>query len=95
MPTYDYKCMNCKSETQLTQVPADFVPVCACGEGMVKVFLPGAIKIKTKTASATEKGIKRDLIEMSHLEEARDGLGPKSRDERYRINSEIQKNSNK
>lgn len=58
MPTFDYACDDCKTtRTQTISVHEDeFMPVCACGKTMRKVYGPIGIAFKGQGFYATDKG---------------------------------------
>lgn len=89
MITYDFKCKLCAHTfTTVVDRMGDLAQCTLCGGGTERVFLSPP-HYKKKIASRKEKGITRDLIEMSILEEKRDGS--RDRHEKFELNREIEK----
>jgi predicted RNA-binding protein with PUA domain len=85
--TYEFRCKVCKTVFE-QQVERMGEGAEHCGEAAERViFTPPALK--RKVASPVERGIRRDLVEMTHLEEAAAATG--DRYERFKLNQEIQK----
>ena len=89
MVTYDFKCTKCKHEfTTTVDRMGDMADCIKCGATTTRIFLaPPTIKLKT--ATPIEKGIRKDITEMSLLEEIRDTTRDKG--EAWSINQEIEK----
>lgn len=89
MVTYDFKCKDCSHEfTTTVEKMGDYASCIDCGGETTRIFLAPP-HYKKKIASRQEKGIKKDLIEISHLEEARDAS--RNKYEKFEMNREIQK----
>jgi hypothetical protein len=85
---YDYKCKSCAKVFTVGDAPIGYKATCSCGSETERYYIvPPAIKLHT--SNLVQKGIKKDLIEMTYLEEAAAASG--SRSEQYEINREIQK----
>lgn len=89
---YDYQCKKCKKQFVITDAPMGHKAPCPdCQSETDRIFLV-APALKMKRATAIEKGITRDITEMSILEEMRDAS--QDRSTKYEINKEIDKINN-
>jgi hypothetical protein len=85
---YDYKCKSCEKTFTVRDAPIGHKAICSCGGETERYYIvPPAIKLHT--SNLVQKGIKKDLIEMTYLEEAVAASG--SRSEKYELTREIQK----
>ena len=86
---YDYKCKECKHIFTVGDAPIGHKATCVkCGSDTDRHYVvPPAIKLHTSTL--VQRGIRKDLIEMTYLEEA--AAATADRGEKYELNREIQK----